>query len=56
MSDYKPDITITKDEQGWTHYWCRCGREIEHECGEINGRKMCLVCFNEAGGFGKKGA
>ena len=43
---YKPDISHVKDDTG-NHYFCKCGREIEHENGEINGRKMCLVCFFE---------
>lgn len=38
-------ITTKKNEQGLMVATCDCGQEIEHEVGERNGEKMCLVCF-----------
>jgi hypothetical protein len=38
-------ITYKKDAQGNKIAVCDCGAEIEHEVGERNGEKMCLVCF-----------
>jgi len=49
---YEPDIIETVDKQGYTHTWCKCGQEIHMpDLCEINGKKMCIVCFGKNGGF-----
>ena len=48
---YEPDIVKTEFE-GWTHTWCKCGKEIEMpDLCSMGSWKGCIECFGKRGGF-----